>query len=109
MVVEMELQAAAAVARCDVDRARVKNRARLAYNAVAAWLDGEGPAPEAISRAAGVEEQVRIPDEVAQRLQGVRHEAGALVLHSVEARPVFADGTVVEPKAEKANPPKELI
>jgi exoribonuclease-2 len=37
-----------------VQRARVCNHARLAYDSVAAWLDGDGPLPDAIADAGGV-------------------------------------------------------
>ena len=43
MVIEMAVAADGSVAGSDVYRARVHNHAKLAYNAVAAWLDGAGP------------------------------------------------------------------
>ena len=109
MVVEMVIAADGTVSRSDVYQARVRNRAQLAYNAVADWLDGTGPMPARIGEAPGVEEQVRMQDEVAQSLKAVRYEHGALTLQSIEARPVWEDGKLVDLTAEKPNRAKELI
>ena len=49
IVVEMTVGADGAVAASDVYRALVRNHAKLAYDAVAAWLDGKGPAPPAVA------------------------------------------------------------
>ena len=43
VVVEMVVGADGSVEGSDVYRARVRNQAKLAYNSVAAWLDGTGP------------------------------------------------------------------
>ena len=53
LVVEMVVAPEGAVTGSNVFRARVRNRARLSYGAVAAWLDGEGPMPEAIGARPG--------------------------------------------------------
>jgi exoribonuclease-2 len=81
----------------------------LTYDAVAAWLDGAGPMPARIAKVPEVEDQVRMQDEAAQRLKEVRHQHGALVLQSIEARPVFDGSSIVDLKTEKPNRAKELI
>ena len=43
MVVEMVFSADGSLAGSDIYRAMVRNRAKLAYNSVAAWLEGTGP------------------------------------------------------------------
>jgi exoribonuclease-2 len=65
--------------------------------------------PERVGRVPGVEEQVRMQDEVAQVLKEVRHEQGSLVLQSTEARPVFDGGTLVDLLPQKPSRSKELI
>ena len=50
IVVEMVVGADGAVSGSDVYRALVRNRAKLAYNGVAAWLDGIGPRRQAWPR-----------------------------------------------------------
>jgi exoribonuclease-2 len=92
-----------------VSRALVHNRAKLAYNAVAAWLDGQGPLPEPAARVHGMDAQLRMQDEVATRLRRLRHERGALDLQSLEARAVFSGDTVVGLHADKPNRAKWLI
>src|SRR5258706_13981127 len=49
LVIEMTVGGDGTVTASDVYRARVLNRAKLAYNAVAAWLDGQGVAPPRIA------------------------------------------------------------
>jgi VacB/RNase II family 3'-5' exoribonuclease len=92
-----------------VGRALVRNRAKLAYNSVAAWLDGVGSMPEEMANATGVADQIRVQDEIAQRLRARRHEAGALDLESGEARAVVADGRVAELRRDSKNRAQALI
>ncbi len=53
IVIEMAVGADGTVAESDVYRAVVLNRAKLAYNGVAAWLDGTAPAPRGSRRCRG--------------------------------------------------------
>ena len=80
----------------DVYRALVHNYAKLAYNSVAAWLDGQGSMPERIAAVPGLAENIRLQDEVAQKLKEYRHLQGALTLETIEAKPVFDDGHFTE-------------
>jgi exoribonuclease-2 len=90
MVIEMAIDEMGKIQSSDIYRARVRNRAKLAYNSVAAWLEGHGSMPEAVAAVPGLAENFRIQDRVAQRLKALRHEHGALDLQTLEARPVFA-------------------
>ena len=49
VVIEMDIDPDGRMKRSDIYRATVRNRAKLAYNSVAAWLDGHGPIPPAIA------------------------------------------------------------
>jgi VacB/RNase II family 3'-5' exoribonuclease len=89
--------------------ALVRNRAKLAYNGVAAWLEGASPAPARIGATPGLDEQLRVQDRIAQQLRRLRHDHGALSLETIEARPVFADGELEDLRAEEKNRAKELI
>src|SRR5262245_4309572 len=84
-----------------VKRARVRNYAKLAYNSVNAWLEGAGAMPQAMAEAEGVADQVRIQEQVAQRLRQRRHEDGALDLETIEPRAVVEDGQIVRLQHEK--------
>ena len=90
-------------------RAAVRNHAKLAYNGVAAWLEGEGPAPARLDAVSGLAEQLRAQDEAAQAMRGVRHEQGALDLETIEVRAVLDGETVRGLHAEQKNRAKELI
>ena len=50
VVVEMVIGADGSLQGSDIYRARVRNHAKLAYNSVAAWLEGNGAAPGGASR-----------------------------------------------------------
>ena len=65
IVVEMVISADGSLQASDIYRARVRNHAQLAYNSVAAWLDG-GTAPEAITAVNGLAENLRLQDKAAQ-------------------------------------------
>lgn len=92
-----------------VYRARVLNRAQLAYNAVAAWLDADTAAPPKVAALPGLDEQLRIQDRVAQALKRQRHARGALSLATSETRPVFSDGVLTDLRPDIGNRAKELI
>ena len=103
VVVDMTVGSDGATRASEVYRARVLNRAQLAYDAVAAWLDGTAPAPARLSAVRGLDEQIRAQDRAAQAMRSTRHQHGALSLASSEARAVFADGVLETwPTAEKS-------
>jgi exoribonuclease-2 len=70
--------------------ASVRNRAKLAYPSVGAWLSNAAPAPAPLAAIAGLEANLRVQDAAAQALKESRHERGALTLDTVEGKPVFA-------------------
>lgn len=88
VVIEMTLGADGTVGESDLYRARVRNRAKLAYDSVAAWLDGKEAPPTPVSEVPGLEDNLRLQDRVAQAMKTLRHRHGALTLETIEARPV---------------------
>ena len=109
MVIDMTVNADGHVVQEDVYRGLVHNYAKLAYDDVAAWLDGEQDEPEAMRRVDGLAENIRLQDGVADRMRDVRHENGALDLETIEARPVLRDGKVVDLRQSKRNNARLLI
>ena len=109
IVIEMVFAEDGSLRSSDLYGATVRNRAKLAYNSVAAWLDGKGPPPGPIDDVEGLAGNLRIQDRVAQRLKVFRHEHGALDLETIEARPVFDGEVIRDLEAERANRAKELI
>src|SRR5690242_7263766 len=69
IVIEMAISAEGAITSSQVYRAAVVNRAKLAYNSTAAWLEGTAPAPAPVTAVPGMDEQLRIQDRVAQSLR----------------------------------------
>lgn len=110
MVVDMVIEPDGAIGEAhDVYRARVLNHAKLAYDGVAAWLDGQGPIPERVAAVEGLADNLRLQDRVAQSMKHFRHVHGALSLETIEARPVFVDDSVSELRAEAHNRAKDII
>jgi VacB/RNase II family 3'-5' exoribonuclease len=90
-------------------RAWVRNKAKLTYKAVAAWLDGKASLPPAVEQVPGLEAQIRAQDAAAQRLRKARHEHGALDLQTLQPRAVTENQVVVDLVAEFQNRAQELI
>jgi exoribonuclease-2 len=108
-IVEYAVNPDGTLSSTDIYRAMVRNQAKLAYNSVAAWLDGIAPAPERLARVHGLDENLRLQDRAAQALKKLRHEHGALGFQTIEARAVVTDHTVTDLKVEEKNRAKELI
>jgi len=109
IVADMVFEADASLATSDLYRARVRNHAKLAYRSVAAWLDGEGTAPQRISETPGLGENLRAQDSIAQRLAEVRHRHGALSLETTEAKAVFRGDILSDLDLDRKNRAKQLI
>jgi len=109
IVIEMEVDAGGTVTASDLYRATVRNQAKLAYNSVAAWLEGAGPIPPRIREVPGLDENLRLQDRVAQRMKGLRHRHGALALETLQTRAVFVGDVLSDLCPEEKNRAKELI
>ncbi len=109
VVVELRIAADGSIDRADVYRATVHNHAKLAYDAVSAWLEGAAPPPAPLAAIAGLEESLRWQDAVAQKLRRLRHERGALDLETIEARAVFAGEEIRDLEQPLKNRARELI
>jgi VacB/RNase II family 3'-5' exoribonuclease len=109
IVIEMTVAPDGTVTGSDVYRAVVLNRAKLAYNSVAAWLDGTAPAPPRLAAVPGLDQQLLTQDRVAQAMKGLRHQHGALSLDTLEARAVFDGEVLADLRPDEKNRAKELI
>jgi exoribonuclease-2 len=109
IVIELIVARDGTVTGSDLYRSLVVNRAKLAYNSVAAWLDGTAAPPPRVAAVPGMDEQLKIQDRVAQALRAVRHQRGALTLETIEVRAVFDGDAVADLRAEERNRAKELI
>jgi exoribonuclease-2 len=109
IVIEMVLAGDGSLQSSELYRATVRNRAKLAYNSVAGWLEGNGPIPPGIGKVSGLDENLRLQDRVAQKLKALRHQHGALDLETIEARPVFDGDELKDLEVDKANSAKDII
>jgi ribonuclease R len=109
LVVEMLINADGALQTSDIYIAQVRNHAKLAYNSVAAWLEGNGVVPEAITAINALDENLRTQDRAAQSMRKFRHVHGALSLETIEARPIFDGDQIRDLEVEIKNRAKDII
>jgi exoribonuclease-2 len=109
IVTEMVVDAEGVVTHSTVHRARVRNQAKLAYDAVAAWIEGAGELPEAARAVPGMDEQLRTQDAVAQRMRARRRAAGSLDLETFQPRAMFEGDRVVDIRQQEQNRARQLI
>lgn len=93
VVIEFVIGSDGAMTSHDVYMASVRNHAKLAYDSVGAWLDGNGSLPQAAGP--DIQDQLRLQDAVAATLRAHRAARGALDLETREAQSVISpDNTV---------------
>jgi VacB/RNase II family 3'-5' exoribonuclease len=109
VVIEMLVDAQGRVGPSGIYRACVRNHAKLAYNGVAAWLDGTAPAPSKLGAVPELDVQLRTQDRVAQAMRRLRFEHGALGLHTPQAEAVFKGEALADLRIDAPNRAKELI
>lgn len=93
----------------DVYRATVRNRAKLAYDSVSAWLDGQAPAPAPLAAIPSLEANLRWQDAAAQQLREVRHQQGALDLETIETHAVWSGDQISDLELPLKNRARQLI
>ena len=93
----------------DIYRAIVRNRAKLVYEEVGAWLAGSAPVPGTVAGTPGLVEQVLLQHEAATRMKKRRTEQGALALETIEAEPVVAGDRVIGLVIQEQNLARCLI
>lgn len=108
LVVEMTMSDDG-IRESDIYLASVRNKAKLAYPSVGAWLEGEAPPPPALAAVSGLADNLRRQDAAARALKGSRHRRGALTLDTIEGRPVFDGDNVRDVTAQRRTRASELI
>jgi exoribonuclease-2 len=109
VVVEMTLAADGSLQASDIYGALVRNRAKLAYNSAAPWLEGKAPMPPAVGAVPGLGRNLQLQDQAAQKLKASRHEHVALEFETIEARPVFTGDELTGLESTPQNHANELI
>ena len=109
LVTEMVFDADAALLQFTLYRARVRNHAKLAYDAVSDWIDGAGALPAPAAAVPGMDLQLRTQDALAQQLRARRRAQGALELETFQPRALFEGERVVEIRQQVQNRARQLI
>jgi exoribonuclease-2 len=109
VIIEMTVSPAGDVRSSDIYRAVIRNYAKLDYESVGDWLEGRGPVPSAAASVPGMEEQLRLQAEAADRLRALRKRLGALDLETIEASPVTDDGRIVDLTVKQKNRARSVI
>jgi exoribonuclease-2 len=109
VVTEMIFAADATLVSSTVYRAKVRNQAKLAYDAVSDWITGTGALPTAAAAVPGMDAQLRMQDALAQQLRANRHNAGSLELVTFQPRAVFDGENVVDIRQQVQNRARQLI
>ena len=109
MVTEMVFNADASLAGSTVYRAKVRNQSKLAYDAVSAWLNGEGELPAVAATVPSMDAQLRTQDALAQQLRQRRKGEGSLEFESFEPRVVFDGERVADIHLQEHNRARQFI
>ena len=109
IVIEFVVDSAGTLTSPSVYRAVVRNQAQLQYNSVGAWLEGKSPAPPKVAASNALQEQLKLQDEVAQKLKEQRFQNGALNLQTDELHPLVLNDQVIDVVNQQKNRATELI
>lgn len=109
IISEMDFTSDGVLFGSSIYRALVRNKAQLAYDAVSAWIEGAGDFPEPARRVAGMQVQLRMQDELAQKLRALRHAQGALEFETFQPRALFDGDRITDIRQQVQNRGRQLI
>jgi exoribonuclease II len=93
----------------EIYRGVVSNKAKLIYEEVGDWLEGTGAIPKTVREVPGLDEQIHLQCEAAQRLKKSRTEQGALDLETIEANAIVEGDSVKDLVVQKKNLARTII
>jgi exoribonuclease-2 len=109
LVSEMDFTNDGVMFGSSIYRAVVRNKAQLAYDAVSAWMEGQSDLPEPASRIAGMNVQLRMQDELAQKLRVLRRAQGSLEFETFQPRASFEGDRITSIRQQPQNRARQLI
>jgi VacB/RNase II family 3'-5' exoribonuclease len=109
VVTEFVVDNSGAVKSSVIYRAMVQNKAQLQYNSLGAWIEGSAAAPPKVAASNELQAQLKLQDEVAQKLKDQRYAHGALTLQTDEVQPLVLHDQVVGVVKQQKNRATELI
>jgi VacB/RNase II family 3'-5' exoribonuclease len=109
IVAEFAVDSSGNISSFNVYRAVAQNRAQLQYNWVGNWLEDKASPPPSVEGSSALQSQLKLQDEVAQRLKAQRQQHGALSLQTDEFQPLVLNAQVVDVVKQQKNRATELI
>ena len=109
VVIEMTVGENGDVQTGDVFRALLRNRAKLSYEEIGAWLGENSAIPEIVSQTNGMEAQIRLQYETALRLHEFRKRKGALEFETIEAKPMISGDKINGIEIERRSAARDII
>ena len=109
IVCEMHFSLEADLQKFTISRALVRNHIQLAYDATSDWLEGRAHLPEAAKAVPELAWQLKVQDELAQKLRVKRHEKGSLEFDIFQPRASFVGNEIAEIKQQPHNRARQLI
>lgn len=109
VVVEVDVDSTGKFKVHDIYAAMVRNRAKLAYNSISAWLDGKAPLPEDAEKQPDIQAQLLLQDGIAARIKKYRDLQGSLSFITPQLAPVVSDGIPVKLEEQEINRGRVLI
>lgn len=109
IVADMTIHADGTVPDSEFYQAWVCNKAKLAYETLGPWLDGNAEMPSKVNETQGLREQLELQKEAAERLQKFRMIKGSLDFETVESAAVVENGEVKRIVSVMPNGARRLI
>ena len=108
IVIEFVVDSVGSIKSSHLYRALVRNKAQLQYNSIGAWLEN-GAAPARVAASPELQQQLRLQDEVAQKLKQLRYQHGALNVQTDEVHPLVLNDQVIDVVKQQKNRATDLI
>ena len=109
IVIEMDFSDDGVLMGSTIYRAWVRNKAQLAYDAVSAWIEGEGDLPEPARQVPGMAAQLRAQDGMAQKLRVLRRAEGSLEFETFQPKAEFDGERITAIRQQPQNRARQLI
>lgn len=109
LVSQMDFSDDGILVSSSICRAVVRNKVQLAYDAVSAWIEGDTELPEAARQIRGMNTQLRLQDELAQKLRVLRRAQGSLEFETFQPRALFQGDRIADIRQQPQNRARQLI
>ncbi len=87
----------------------VHNKAKLNYPSISKMLEDRNIVPDEVKAVAGLEQQLRLQDKIAQLLKKARESLGALSFGAIESQAVVQNGEIMDVRPTIKGRADELI